>query len=534
MNETVLPVAHRIEDQRKIPRIRETIPVTLIPLFGGMGLGRIPGELRDFHDEAACVKTSKRIAVGRKVRVRLRVPRSVDYSYQGLPCEVTARVESVRAVDSGDDPSFAVVIRWDRSLARSLGKVIRSYRRRVASLIALAMAGLLWAKAQSLAFFWYDPIFYIYSLSLVVFLVTRFLFAWIHRPPAMKGYTPSVSVVISVRNEQDNIAKGVQTCFETDYPAHLREIIVIDDGSTDRTPEVLRSLQARYPGLKVFTLPPSGKRRGMAEGVTRASGEIVVFMDSDTFLAPDALRHIVCGFEDRGLGAVAGFTGVGNADKNALTGLQEIRYYVSFQLLKTSESLFGCVTCCPGCLSAYRREYLLDVLEPWLKQTFMGTLATFGDDRSLTNFILRKHRVIYNERARAYTMVPERWGHYLRQQCRWKKSWLRETFLASRFMYRKPPLAALSFYAASMFSLLSPAMSFRIAYLAYKTHDGLWLYYALGLIAVGLMQSLYFLYRRPSPHWLLGVYWMATSLFVTGPQTYYALLTLRKNHWGTR
>src|SRR5581483_3463577 len=126
MNETVLPVAHRIEDQRKIPRIRETIPVTLIPLFGGMGLGRIPGELRDFHDEAACVKTSKRIAVGRKVRVRLRVPRSVDYSYQGLPCEVTARVESVRAVDSGDDPSFAVVIRWDRSLARSLGKVIRS------------------------------------------------------------------------------------------------------------------------------------------------------------------------------------------------------------------------------------------------------------------------------------------------------------------------------------------------------------------------------------------------------------------------
>jgi len=534
MNKTVLPVERRIQEQRKIPRIREAIPVTLIPVYGGLGLGRIPGEVRDFHDEAACVRTTKQLAVGRKVRVRWSVPRAVDHSYYGLPCEVTARVVSVRPVESEGERAFAVVLQWDRSLARSLRGVIRAYRRKVGLLIALAMAALLWAKVQTLAFFWYDPLFYVYSLSLVVFLVTRFLFAWIHRPPVMTGFTPSVSIVISVRNEEDNIGKGVQTCFETDYPASLREVIVIDDGSTDRTPEVLRNLQARFSGLKVFTLPPSGKRRGMAEGVIRASGEIVVFMDSDTFLAPDALRHIVCGFEDPSLGAVAGFTGVGNADKNALTGLQEIRYYVSFQLLKTSESLFGCVTCCPGCLSAYRREYLLEVLDPWLKQTFMGAHATFGDDRSLTNFILRKHRVIYNERARAYTMVPERWGHYLRQQCRWKKSWLRETLLASRFMFRKPPLAAISFYAASMFSLLSPAMSFRIAYLAVQTRDGLWLYYALGLIAVGLLQSLYFLYRRPSPHWLLGVYWMATSLFVTGPQTYYALLTLRKNHWGTR
>ena len=204
----------------------------------------------------------------------------------------------------------------------------------------------------------------------------------------------------------------------------------------------------------------------MAEGVLKASGEIIVFVDSDTFLFPDSLRHIVCGFEDPTLGASAGYTEVENADTNALTGLQEVRYFVSYRLLKASESIFGCVTCCPGCLSAYRRQYVMEFLNAWLNQKFLGAPATFGDDRSLTNFILRKYRVIYNDHAVASTLVPETWGHYMRQQVRWKKSWLRETWIASRFMYKKHPIAALSFYAASLFSLLSPLMAARVLILA--------------------------------------------------------------------
>ena len=524
----------RIADERKIPRIQDNFPVTVVPMRGFLATGRIPGELRDFHEEAACIKTRRDIAVGRKVLVRLRIPRCISRFYHGLPCEVSARVFSVRAIETGGEKSFAVVLRWDRPLSGCVRQVVKAYRRKMALLVAFTLAVLIWAKYQTSTFFWYDPVIYVYSFGLMGFLVSRFVLAWMHDPPALSGYMPSLSVVISVRNEEENISKGITTCFETDYPTALREVIVVDDGSTDRTPEVLRELQRRFPDLKVYTIPPSGKRRGMAEGVLRAHGEIIVFMDSDTFLAPDALRHIVCGFEDPSLGAASGFTGVGNAEKNALTGLQEIRYLVSFQLLKTSESLFGCVTCCPGCLSAYRREYVLEVLKPWLEQMFMGNRATFGDDRSLTNFILRKYRVIYNERAIAYTMVPERWGQYLRQQNRWKKSWIRESFLASGFMYQKPALAAISFYTATAFSLFSPAMSFRVAYLGLRLHDGLWIYYILGLIGVGLLQSFYYLYKRASPRWLLGLYWMATSLLITGPQTYYSLLTLRKNHWGTR
>src|SRR5262249_8474007 len=154
-------------------------------------------------------------------------------------------------------------------------------------------------------------------------------------------------------------------------PRAKREIIVVDDGSTDGTAGALDALTKEIPEIKVFRISHSGKRFAMAKAFQEATGEVVVVMDSDSVLDRKALRHIVCGFEDPTLGAVAGWTGVANADKNLLTKMQEIRYLVSFELMKTSESIFGCVTCCPGCLSAYRRQYLLNIIDSWLHQTFL-------------------------------------------------------------------------------------------------------------------------------------------------------------------
>jgi hyaluronan synthase len=284
----------------------------------------------------------------------------------------------------------------------------------------------------------------------------------------------------------------------------------------------------------VFTIPPSGKRHGMATGVFHSTGELVIFVDSDTFLYKDALRRLVCGFEDPTLGACSGQTVVENAAVNTLTGLQEVRYYLSFKMMKASESVFSCVTCCPGCLSAYRREYLLKVLPPWLNQRFMGAAATFGDDRSLTNFILKNYRVIYNESAIASTIVPETWKRYLTQQARWKKSWLRETLIAAKFMYAKHPAAAISFYISSVCSMLSPLMVFRAMVWQYAESDAIFIYYTLGLILIGMLQCLYFLMKRPGGRWLLGMLMVASQIVIMGPQTYYAMLTMRRNHWGTR
>jgi hyaluronan synthase len=508
--------------------------MTLVTSWGWFGGRRVPGVTKDHDAAGACVQTARALPVGAYVRARLHVSRLISDSFRGLPCEFGGRVAAVRKLKPGGPAAYEIVVKWDEPLPKMLARVVTAYQRKIGVLILAALATVVWLKWQSLDFFWYTPFFYVYSVTLLAYLLSRFLIAWRHRSPVLGTYTPTVSIIISVRNEENAIARTVETCFRTDYPAENRQVIVVDDGSTDATPQVLRELCKRFAELKVVTLPPTGKRAAMATGVLKASGEIIIFVDSDTFLFPDALRQIVCGFEDPTLGASAGYTEVENANTNALTGLQEVRYFVSYRLLKSSESLFNCVTCCPGCLSAYRRKYVLEVLDPWLHQRFLGVPATFGDDRSLTNFILRKYRVIYNDHAVASTLVPVTWGHYMRQQVRWKKSWLRETLIASGFMYKKHPVAALSFYSASLFSLLSPLMAGRVLYLAYHGDHSVFLFYMSGLVIIGLLQSLYFLYRRPSPHWLLGMLWMASSLLLTGPQTYYALLTMRKNHWGTR
>lgn len=521
-------------EKRRHARTAERFPVTIVASGGLFRAATLAGEAKDYDAAGLCVATGRALPAGADVRVRLHLSKSISPSFRGLPCELRGRVAAARKAKSKGQHACELVILWERPLPELVAEAVSSYRRKIGALVGLVLAALVWTKWQSLDFFWYAPVFYIYSLTLALYLLSRFWISWRHRAPSLGTYTPTVSIVISVRNEEHAITRTVETCFETDYPSDKREVLVVNDGSTDGTLRVLKDLQKRFPSLQVFTQPPTGKRAAMAQGVLSARGEIITFVDSDTFLFRDALRHIVCGFEDPTLGASAGYTEVENCNTNALTGLQEVRYYVSFRLLKASEGFYAAVTCCPGCLSAYRRKYVLEILEPWLNQRFLGAQATFGDDRSLTNFILRKYRVIYNDLAVASTLVPETWGQYLRQQLRWKKSWLRETLIAGRFMYKKHPVAAASFYASSIISVASPAMAARVIYQAAHGEASMLLPYMLGLLLIGFLQSLYFLHRRPSPHWLLGMLWMASALLVTGPQTYYALLTVRKNHWGTR
>jgi hyaluronan synthase len=521
-------------EKRQRARTAERFPVTVVSSGGIFRAATLTGESKDYDSSGVCVTTSRPLAVGTDVRIRMHLSKSISPFFRGLPCELRGRVAAARKVKSKGQHACELVLKWERPLPELISRTVSSYQWKVGVLIALVLAALVWTKWNSLDFFWFAPVFYVYSLSLALYLLSRFWISWRHRAPVLGNYTPSVSIVISVRNEENAITRTVETCFETDYPSDKREVLVVNDGSSDGTLRVLRELQKRFPALQVFTQPPTGKRAAMAQGVRSAKGEIITFVDSDTFLFRDALRHIVCGFEDPTLGASAGYTEVENCNTNALTGLQEVRYYVSFRLLKASEGFYAAVTCCPGCLSAYRRKYVLEILDPWLNQRFLGAQATFGDDRSLTNFILSKYRVIYNDLAVASTLVPETWGQYLRQQLRWKKSWLRETLIAGGFMWKKHPVAAISFYASSIISVASPAMAARVIYLAGHGESSMLLPYMLGLLLIGFLQSLYFLHRRPSPHWLLGMLWMASALLITGPQTYYALLTVRKNHWGTR
>jgi hyaluronan synthase len=349
------------------------------------------------------------------------------------------------------------------------------------------------------------------------------------------GLRPSVSVIVACKNEEASIGRTIDCIYATDYPRQLVEVIVVNDGSTDGTLDEMRRAQQRHAGLKVIDFGRNlGKRHGMAAGARAARGDILVYVDSDSFLRRDTLGQITQGFADPDVGGVCGHAYVHNVHKNALTRMQEVRYYVAFRVVKAAESLFGAVACCSGCLAAYRRSYVMPILDAWLNQSFLGTGATFGDDRSLTNFMLRRYRVIYNSRATCSTLVPETYRQFFRQQLRWKKSWVRETFIAGCFMWRRHPAAAFFFYMGGIFPVLSPIVVFSA--LVYPTFGPgeISLLYIYGATLMSALYGLYYMARMRSRLWVYGVAFSFFYMCILVWQTYYALLTVHRNHWGTR
>jgi hyaluronan synthase len=387
----------------------------------------------------------------------------------------------------------------------------------------------------------YDHVFFgTYSILITTYILSRFLLSYVHKPVRPDpAYEPTVTFVVPAKNEEDNIAETIRRFAEVDYPLSKIEVIAINDGSTDRTFDqmvhVAREIQTKVQRVEVVNWDHNrGKRAGMAEGVLRARNDIIIFIDSDSFIEPDCVRHLVKYFADKEVGAVSGHTDVYNRDTNLLTQMQAIRYYIAFKVYKAAESAFGTVTCCPGCCSAYRREYLMEFIHEWLNQMFLGERCTFGDDRSLTNFIIRKYRAVYSDEARAHTVVPEHFGKYMRQQQRWKKSWIRETFIASTFMWKKHPVSALSFYSYVFLAFASPVVFFR-AVVWYPAVFHEWpIVYFFGLLLMLFLHGLYYRIAVGPRAWLLAIFnfWFNTVLLMW--QLPWAVVTIRDSRWGTR
>jgi hyaluronan synthase len=512
--------------------VHERFPVSVVSDKGLFGARSVDGWAEYYDQESLCVKTDAPLPHGKKVSVRFKAPSALCPSSSGMECDLPGEVGSAQF--SRSDSRYELILKMEHPLPVLIERSKSARLWKMGILLFGSLAWMVALRVTTLSFFWYDPLFYFYTISVGIFYLTRFYLSGIHRPPPPALREPTLSIVISARNEEEAISKTVESCFAALYPAEKKEVIVVDDGSTDGTAKVLTGLQRRFPSLKVFNIPPSGKRHGMAKGMREASGELLVFVDSDTIVDRLAFKQIIRGFDDPSVGASSGYCGVENSDKNLLTRMQDVRYVLSFDLMKAPEGVFGCVTCCPGVLSAYRREYIMKILDSWLNQTFLGAPATFGDDRSLTSYILRDYKVLYNPLAICVTLVPETWKQYLTQQCRWKKSWLRETLIAGQFIYKKHPIAALSFYISALCSVMSPFMVTRALWLGITDPNMALSGYLTGLVLLGLSMGLFILWRRPHRHWYLVWILIAAQVLVMGFQTYYAMLTMRKNHWGTR
>jgi hyaluronan synthase len=411
------------------------------------------------------------------------------------------------------------------------------------ALAAIYLVGLIVAvmayKAAFAGLMFSSPFFGVYSVCVASYILSRFIFSLFYRSHRAAGLEPTVAIVMPSFNEADAIAASLHALLELDYPRAKLELIAVNDGSTDATLAHMQKVASDSGGrVRVIDFPQNrGKRAAMAAGIRASEAEVVAFVDSDSVVEPDALRRLVQPFIDPRVGAVCGHADVLNLKDSWLTRMQAVRYFVAFRVVKAAESVFHAVTCCSGCFSAYRREAILPRLDWWENQHFLGVESTFGDDRSLTNCVLRNWRVVYEKNARSHTIVPTTVRAFIVQQTRWKRSWTRESLLVARFIWRKHPIAALFTYLSIVLPLLAPVAALHAIVWGPIAHGGtLPLVYIAGIYALAMVYSLYYVLFQDeySLVWVYGVLFVFFYLGIMLWQTYYAIATCRTASWGTR
>ncbi len=373
-------------------------------------------------------------------------------------------------------------------------------------------------------------------------LTIRTLLWTTYRPSADSSphEAPRLTIVIPAYNEGEMVQRSIHSCATANYPRERLEIIVIDDGSVDDTWEhIERSAQA-YPGLvQAVRFPRNlGKREALAAGFRKASGAVVVTVDSDSIIEPGTLLAITGPFRDARVGAVAGKVSVLNRYSSLLPRMLHVQYVLSFDFLRSAQSTYGAVCCCPGALSAYRVDLIRQFLPAWVNQHFLGATCTTGEDRALTNNILNLgYKTVYQRSAVVHTLAPETYMRLCKMFLRWDRSYIREEIRLLKIVWKLPVHARiLTFVDKIITNLRFPVAYVSLALLIFLTiHDP---YTVIRLlIAIGLTSAffmLYFLRSERSKEFLYGIlfgYFAFFTLFWIFP---FALVTLRNRSWMTR
>jgi cellulose synthase/poly-beta-1,6-N-acetylglucosamine synthase-like glycosyltransferase len=408
-----------------------------------------------------------------------------------------------------------------------------------------------------------DPLLGTYAvLTLCTFTAVAYLafacYADPSDPAPAWSPPPLVSCLVAARDEEQNIERCVRSLLNSTHQPI--EVIAIDDGSRDSTAELLTALASESDGLEVVLLAESvGKKRALTRGVQRARGEIIVFTDSDCVVAPDAVERVVRAFAaDPEIGAVSGHARALNAERNLLTRVQDTWYEGQFSVWKAAESVFGAVSCISGPLAAFRREAIWNYFPAWAEDRFLGREFPFATDRQLTAYVLaqdrvgsrlqrryagsdflrvqhpaRRWRIEYVRSATVQTIVPHTLRRLIRQQVRWKKSFIRNLCFTGRFYWRRGVVPALLFYSHVMFVIAMPFMALR--HLVWLPLDGAWglsALYFCGVTVKGFAWGLAYKARNPGCHrWVYRPLMSLMTATLFSPLLLYSALTLRKPVW---
>ena len=371
------------------------------------------------------------------------------------------RAETVRALP--------MIIDGIRARGYEIAPVYELLGKAKADVMGPLPAGELWAaRLDRLGFWLFDVgivgitwIFLVGDLLMtgrLIFIGTAAVYDRVHekifgKPTEVASYRPKVAVLIPAYNEEKVIERTVRAALNSNYP-NLR-VIVIDDGSKDRTLEVARrafAMQAAAGRVLILGKPNSGKAEALNYGIEQiGDAELFVGIDADTIIASDAISRLVPHFINPKVGAIAGNAKVGNR-VNLWTRWQALEYITSQNFERRALDVLGAVSVVPGAIGAWRVSAV--------REAGGYHTDTVAEDADLTMALLRRgYRVEYEDMALAYTEAPINANGLMRQRFRWSFGILQAVYKHRGVFARKGALGWVALPNIVIFQILLPLVS---------------------------------------------------------------------------
>ncbi len=265
-----------------------------------------------------------------------------------------------------------------------------------------------WLDELLWAFIVLSTLLVIFRIGMILFYVQRYK---VPESTETHGDMPAVTVLLPAYNEEKVIANTLNALLASDYKGVL-EILVVNDGSTDKTAEVVASLAGQHSGIRLINQKNQGKSMAIKRGLDEASHELVVMLDADTLFEPQTISRLVLPMlQNQSVGAVAGHARVGNRN-NLITQFQALEYMYSFNLDRCAYDALSCITVVPGAVCAMRKSAV--------RHAGGISMDTLAEDTDLTLALHKMgYKIRYASAALAWTEAPETIKGLFKQRIRW-------------------------------------------------------------------------------------------------------------------
>jgi len=264
---------------------------------------------------------------------------------------------------------------------------------------------------------------YFLSLFILLYLQNKKELYEYPQPPKF----PYISIITPAYNEEEGIKKTIEAVMALNYPKNKFEQIIVNDGSKDKTAEIVKKLIKKYKNIKIINKENSGKANSLNQAVKFARGEIIAIVDADSYPTPDSLMKMVGFFEDEKVGAVTSKVLVKNK-KNFMEKFQAVDYAVIAWGRKILDFI-GCVYVTNGPLSLYRKKYVLEVggFDP----------KNMTEDIEITWHLMSSgYKIKMSYDAEVYTTVPDKFKTWVKQRIRWNIGGLQTILKYKKFFLK--------------------------------------------------------------------------------------------------